>query len=116
MGRLYTKAAHLWEAALRRFASFGRRRTTSTKNLREPHEISTGRDSFLQYPVLVMKGAFVVQLWNVGRGMAGQMEGLVEEVDTGRQFRFRSEPELIEFLRKHSSAPGGGLPGKDDTR
>jgi hypothetical protein len=44
------------------------------------------------------------------------MEGLVEEVDTGRQFRFRSEPELIEFLRKHSSVPGGGWPGKDDTR
>jgi hypothetical protein len=27
------------------------------------------------------------------------MEGLVEEVDTGKQSHFRSEHELIEFLR-----------------
>ena len=56
-----------------------------------------------------MKGSFVVQLWNIGRGMAGQLEGFVEEVDTGKQFRFRSEFELIDFLRR-------SLERKDETR
>jgi hypothetical protein len=45
-----------------------------------------------------MRGAFVVQLRNTGRGIAG-MEGSVEEVDTGKEFHFRSEDELIAFLR-----------------
>ena len=46
-----------------------------------------------------MRGAFVVQLRKATSG--GEMEGLVEEVDTGKQARFHSESELIEFLRKH---------------
>ncbi len=46
-----------------------------------------------------MRGAFVVQLRNAGQGKAGQMEGSVEEVDTGKQSQFHSEDELIEFLR-----------------
>lgn len=45
-----------------------------------------------------MRGAFVVQLRNAGRGIAG-MEGSVEEVDTGKQSHFRSEDELLAFLR-----------------
>jgi hypothetical protein len=49
-----------------------------------------------------MKGAFVVQLWNIGHGLAGQLEGFVEEIDTGKQYRFRSEFELIDFLREQS--------------
>ena len=56
-----------------------------------------------------MKGSFVVQLWNIGQGMAGQLEGFVEEVDTGKQHRFRSEFELIDFLRRI-------LLRKDETR
>ena len=44
----------------------------------------------------------MVQLWNIGQGMAGQLEGFVEEVDTGKQYRFRSEFELIDFLREQS--------------
>ena len=32
--------------------------------------------------------------------MAGRMEGLVEEVDTGKQSQFHSEEELIGFLRE----------------
>jgi len=32
--------------------------------------------------------------------MAGQIEGAVEEVDTGKQSQFRSENELIGFLRE----------------
>ena len=49
-----------------------------------------------------MKGAFVVQLFNIGQGLAGQLEGFVEEIDTGKQYRFRSEFDLIDFLREQS--------------
>jgi hypothetical protein len=43
-----------------------------------------------------MRGAFVVQLRKVTHG--SQLEGVVEEVDTGTQAKFLSENELIEFL------------------
>jgi hypothetical protein len=59
-----------------------------------------------------MKGSFVVQLWNIGQGMAGQLEGFVEEVDTGRQYRFRSEFDLIDFLRERARL---SLLRKDET-
>jgi len=55
----------------------------------------------------------VVQLWNIGQGMAGQLEGFVEDVDTGKQFRFRSEFELIDFLREEARR---SLQRKDETR
>ena len=45
-----------------------------------------------------MRGAFVVQLRKITQG--SQLEGVVEEVDTGTQARFISEDELIEFLRQ----------------
>jgi hypothetical protein len=45
-----------------------------------------------------MRGAFVVQLRKAAQG--SQLEGSVEEVDTGKQAKFRSENELIEFLRE----------------
>ena len=90
-------------------ASVRLRSIGSTKNPHEPHEISTLRRPARQYPELVMKGSFVVQLWNSGQSMAGQLEGFVEEVDTGKQFRFRSEFELIDFLRR-------SLQRKDETR
>jgi len=60
-----------------------------------------------------MKGSFVVQLWNIGQGMAGQLEGFVEDVDTGKQFRFRSEFELIDCLREEARR---SLQRKDETR
>jgi hypothetical protein len=47
-----------------------------------------------------MRGAFVVHLKNVGQGSVRGMEGSVEEVDTGKQSHFRSEDELILFLRE----------------
>ena len=47
-----------------------------------------------------MRGAFVVQFRKASQGSAGQMEGWVEEVDTGKQCQFRSEDELIGFLRE----------------
>ena len=45
-----------------------------------------------------MRGAFVVQLRKATQG--SQLEGLVEEVDTGKQAKFLSEDELIGFLRE----------------
>ena len=45
-----------------------------------------------------MRGAFVVQLRKATPG--SQLEGLVEEVDTGKQAKFLSENELIGFLRE----------------
>jgi len=60
-----------------------------------------------------MNGAFVVQLWNIGRGPAGQLQGFVEEIDSGKQYRFRSEFELIDFLREQSRLI---LLRKDETR
>ena len=46
-----------------------------------------------------MRGAFVVQFRKASQGLASQMEGWVEEVDTGKQCQFRSEAELMGFLR-----------------
>jgi hypothetical protein len=45
-----------------------------------------------------MRGAFVVQLRKSAQGDA--FEGVVEEVDTGKQARFLSDGELIDFLRE----------------
>jgi len=45
-----------------------------------------------------MRGAFVVQLRHVTEG--SRLEGIVEEVDTGKQAKFLSESELIRFLRE----------------
>lgn len=45
-----------------------------------------------------MRGAFVVQLRKVTQD--SQLEGEVEEVDTGEQAKFLSGNELIEFLRE----------------
>ena len=44
-----------------------------------------------------MRGAFVVRVLTARA--RGPLEGLVEEVDTGTQARFRSGNELIRFLR-----------------
>lgn len=47
--------------------------------------------------------------------MGGQMEGLVEEVDTGNQRHFRSEDELIEFLRERFAETYRSLSGREGT-
>ena len=55
-----------------------------------------------------MRGAFVVVLrrssHNLAVPMAGSMEGSVEEVDSGKEIHFRSEYELIGFLRERFAA------------
>jgi hypothetical protein len=51
-----------------------------------------------------MQGAFVVRL-GVRSEDCAELSGRVEEVDTGRALKFRSERELIEFLRRASPGP-----------
>src|SRR5258708_23574088 len=48
----------------------------------------------------VMRGAFVVQLGPETRPTEGQFEGWVEEVDSGKELRFRYGEELLEFIAK----------------
>ena len=58
-----------------------------------------------------MRGAFVVQIRRVSPETAGPMEGTVEEVDSGDQVYFRSEDELIRFLRRRVARKGSDEPG-----
>lgn len=44
------------------------------------------------------------------------MEGLVEEVDTGKQSHFRSEEELIAFLRERFAGTWQSVPEKEGTK
>jgi hypothetical protein len=60
-----------------------------------------------------MRGAFVVQLRKGTRG--NQLEGLVEEVDTGKQAKFLSESDLIEFLRERVAQVWGSPEEKEET-
>jgi hypothetical protein len=53
-----------------------------------------------------MEGAFVVRLKSEDEPEPGELAGSVEEVDTGREIRFRSTEELVEFLRQHRSRRG----------
>ena len=46
-----------------------------------------------------MHGAFVVQLGAEEAGGREDFSGRVEEVDSGQSVRFRSEEELLDFLR-----------------
>ena len=46
-----------------------------------------------------MQGAFVVCLGSPGEQSQEELEGRIEEVDSGESLRFHSGGELIEFLR-----------------
>lgn len=46
-----------------------------------------------------MQGAFVVRIGAHRETSPEELEGRIEEVDTGRSFRFHSGDELIDFLR-----------------
>jgi hypothetical protein len=45
-----------------------------------------------------MRVAFVVRLGSDTQPRHQQLEGWIEEVDTGRELRFRSTDELVAFL------------------
>lgn len=57
-----------------------------------------------------------MQVWKATQDMDGQMEGLVEVVDTGSQFHFRSEAELIRYLRNRFIETRQNSPGKEGTK
>lgn len=54
-----------------------------------------------------------MQLRKASPGMAGQMEGSVEEVDTGKRWQFRSEDELIGFLRERFAETCQSVPRRE---
>src|SRR5260370_18116693 len=54
--------------------------------------------SSIFYPWIVMRGAFLIRLGRDTKPAAGQFEGWVEEVDSGKELRFRSSEELLRFL------------------
>lgn len=45
-----------------------------------------------------MRGTFVIRLARNTEPAQSRFEGLVEEVDSGKQLRFRSTEELLRFL------------------
>ncbi len=47
-----------------------------------------------------MRRAFVLRIAPDFDVDLGKVEGWVEEVDTGRELKFRSAPELLTFLSK----------------
>lgn len=51
-----------------------------------------------------MRGAFIVQLGPGSRPSEQHFEGCVEEVDTGKELKFHSLPELLEFLGRRFQA------------
>ena len=61
-----------------------------------------------------MRGAFVVQLKKASQG--AQIEGSVEEVDTGKQFRFHSQEELIAFFRERFTETCRGVPDSEGAK
>ena len=50
--------------------------------------------------VLVMQGAYVVHLGAPEKQSREELEGRIEEVDTGKSLRFHTGGELIDFLRE----------------
>lgn len=57
-----------------------------------------------------------MQLRKAGHVVAGQMEGSVEEVDTGKQLEFRSQDELIVFLRERFAEICRGVEGSEGVK
>jgi hypothetical protein len=45
-----------------------------------------------------MWGAFIIQLGRESKPAKHEFEGWVEEVDSGKQLRFRSTAELLAFI------------------
>jgi len=67
--------------------------TGTPRNVHEP--VAKG-----PYSEIVVKGAFVIRLRNAGTGVTENMEGSVEEIDSGREAQFHSGDELLTFLRE----------------
>ena len=76
----------------------------AAENSRELHGFFTRNGPNRPKLNLVMQGAFVVRIGAHQEKGPEELEGRIEEVDTGRSFRFRSGEELIEFLRGRQGA------------
>jgi hypothetical protein len=50
--------------------------------------------------MITMRGAFVIRLTPEPQPGPNWFTGWVEEVDSGKEFRFRSAEELLQFLRE----------------
>jgi hypothetical protein len=72
----------------------------------------------ISYSRFVMRGAFVVQVGRASQPAQGQIEGWVEEVDSGKQLRFRSTEELLAFLGRCIDEPENPEPAvqNDESR
>ena len=70
-----------------------------------------------------MRAAFVLRLGQDTKPSSGLFEGWVEEVDSGKELRFHSADELLEFLGQRfseltaqgSSTTPGGTPDGERT-
>ena len=60
-----------------------------------------------------MRGAFVVRLARETNPSEGHFEGSVEEVDSGKELKFRSSAELVLFLGECFQAAIGETPPDD---
>ena len=61
----------------------------------------------LRLPQL-MKRAFVIRLSSDSNPLESKFQGHVEEVDTGRELKFRSLDEFLAFLQKCVADGSGG--------
>jgi hypothetical protein len=50
--------------------------------------------------MIMMRGAFVIRLTPESQHGPNWFTGWVEEVDSGKELRFRSAEELLQFLRE----------------
>jgi hypothetical protein len=58
--------------------------------------------------IIAMKRAFVLRLTPEARPMNGMFQGRVEEVDSGRNVKFGSIEEFVDFLQQcldHQQTP-----------
>ena len=62
-----------------------------------------------------MRGAFVLRLGPPTQPSTGHLEGSIEEVDSGKELKFKSSAELLRFLLECVQATFKDMP-EDDKR
>ena len=62
-----------------------------------------------------MRGAFVVRLGRETNPSRGHFEGSIEEVDSGKELKFRSGTELLQFLGERFQATFEDTPDDDSS-
>jgi hypothetical protein len=89
-------------------------RETNIENKTETLPVRYALQADLSY-VGDMRCAFVVRLGPQTKPSEEQFEGWVEEVDTGKELRFRSNHELLKFLGERFEAVLAMEPGRGTT-